>query len=245
MDYNNSSYMPKIFLTFDDGPGPKTLEVAQMLHELGVPSTFFMVGKNMEKMPEVVKKVAELGHAIGVHAYSHEQLGKLGPEQTMAEIKKAADLIEKLTGKKPTLFRAAYGALSANSLGVLKKLGLKHVDWSLDTLDWKRALKGGRIDAGNIVRRAKNGDVVLFHDGAVKEHAGNDGVRGRNLMVALPSLVRDLRSKGFEFQAIKKNIQWSHSLRHVARTQAKYGRARIEALRKRARSAIRRIRRGA
>ena len=93
----------KIFLTFDDGPGTKTVQIAEELHALGIKATFFMVGQNIEKRPDAVKMVAELGHTIGVHAYTHADPRKLDAHQLEQEIGRTAERIEELTGKKPTL----------------------------------------------------------------------------------------------------------------------------------------------
>ena len=171
--------MPKIFLTFDDGPGPKTVEIAEELNKAGIKATFFMTGVNVKAMPWAVKMVAELGHEIGVHAYYHKPLKGLTPREVLTEIRKTAYTITAITGKPPRVFRAAYGALSPLSLEILKRTKLKHVDWSHDTLDWKKAEEGKTLNGKKIAQNIKAGDVVLFHDGGVGRQAGQAGRPGR------------------------------------------------------------------
>jgi peptidoglycan/xylan/chitin deacetylase (PgdA/CDA1 family) len=225
----------KIFLTFDDGPGSKTKEIAKLLSQLGVKATFFMTGTNMERFPETVKEVARQGHEIGVHGYTHENLAKKGIMVAEKELIKNFEQIEALTGKKPTLFRAAYGNLSPEALRVAKRLGLKHVDWSYDTLDWKLAKQTKPINAREITKKAKNGDVVLFHDGAVKGERSIEGIRGRNLVAALPKIVEGLRERNFEFRPIKRSLQPTHRIKYAARLAGKHVRAHAKRFRKRPR----------
>ncbi|MDP6670379.1 MAG: polysaccharide deacetylase family protein [archaeon] len=219
----------KIFLTFDDGPGPKTVDLAELLNKLGIKATFFMVGLNIQTMPGAVKRVAELGHEIGVHAFRHEFLPKLNMRQTVYEIGATANLIEQITGKKPTVFRAAYGRLSSKALAVLEKLGLKHVDWSYDTKDWKKAEELRILDPKEIIKKAKAGDVILFHDGAVGRDMPYAGKRGQNLLRALPTVVNGLRTKGFEFEPIEKQFQKGQRFKYRIRTRLKELRAKFNA----------------
>ncbi len=229
----------KIFLTFDDGPGPKTADIAELLHELGVRATFFMVGSNIQAMPGAVKRVAELGHEIGVHAYHHDFLPKLNMRQTVYEIGVTASLIEKITGKKPTVFRAAYGRLSSKALAVLKKIGLKHVDWSFDTKDWEKARDLKRLDPKEIVGKARTGDVMLFHDGAVGREGSQAGKRGQNLLRALPTIVKGLRARGIKFEPIEKQFQQGQRWKYRIRTRLKEWRAKLGARAEKKRNKIR------
>lgn len=214
-----------IFFTFDDGPGPKTREIAKLLRKNGVKATFFMTSKNIERFPEVVKAVHNMGHVIGVHPHINP---KANHSTTENEIRRTVELIANITGKRPTLFRAAFGLLTPENLVVLNKEKLKYVDWSLDALDWKRAQAGKALEAGKIVYRAKKGDVVLFHDGATTTQRKQELRRGKNLLDALPVIIEGLKKRNFSFHPLENNIQRNHRLKHILRTKGKYVRARIK-----------------
>jgi len=233
--------MPKkIFLTFDDGPGPKTVEIAELLNHLGVKATFFMLGHKAEIMPGAAKRVAELGHEIGVHGYEHKFLPTASLREQVQEIRTATYILAKITGKVPRVYRAAYGRLSPESIEILKRAlsertRLRHVDWSYDTLDWQKVAQGKRFDPKEIVKKAKAGDVILFHDGAVGKYEAQAGERGGNLLRALPDIVAGLKARGMEFEPIEKRFQSGQRLKYKLRCLAKEIRAKIEGYSKRRR----------
>ncbi len=223
----------KVFLTFDDGPGPKTVEIAELLNKLGIKATFFMLGSKVEAKPGAAKRVSELGHEIGVHGYEHTHLPKASLKEAIREIRTTAYLIAKITRKVPKVYRAAYGRLTPEAREILKKTlkektKLRHVDWSHDTLDWKKAANGERLNPKEIIAKTKPGDVVLFHDGATGQYAAQAGVRGLNLLKALPQIAQGLRQKGYEFEPIQSPYQKGTNLRYKLRTLAKNARAKME-----------------
>lgn len=215
----------KAFLTFDDGPGPKSRELAKLLHDHGVKATFFMVGKNIERFPDAVKWIASYGHTIGVHSYEHNPLATLTPEAIERDIGKTAELIERLTGKKPMLYRAPYGQLTPEILAVLKKHGMKHVDWSRDTLDWRHAGAKQELNPVLISSRIHTGDVVLFHDGAAGRQQADEAQRGKNLLEAMPIIIYNLKQRGFSIEPVKRSIQFGQNPKYLARMLAKHVRA--------------------
>ena len=112
----------KIALTFDDGPHYKyTDKILDILEKYGVKATFFVIGENAERHPEKVKRIASLGHEIGNHTYSHPHLKKVSGTELGEEIQKASDVICKLTGKKPVLFRPPEGYCGADIAETAKK----------------------------------------------------------------------------------------------------------------------------
>jgi peptidoglycan/xylan/chitin deacetylase (PgdA/CDA1 family) len=223
----------KVFLTFDDGPGPKTVEIAEILHELGIKATFFMLGTKVEAMPGAVRRVAELGHEIGVHGYEHRQMEKSTLREQVREIRTTAYLIARITGQIPKVYRAAYGVLTPEAREILKrtmaeKTKLRHVDWSYDTLDWKKAANGEMLNPGEIIAKTRPGDVILFHDGAAGQYASQAGVRGLNLVKALPKIAQGLRAKGLEFEPIAEPYQKGTRFRYKLRTALKNARAKMK-----------------
>ena len=149
-----------IALTFDDGPSRKyTPILLDGLKERGVHATFFLMGKNIEREEDIVKRMSEEGHLIGNHSYEHIQLTKAGAKAVCEAVEHTQEQIEAITGKRPEYIRPPYGDWNEE---LEEEIGMTPVLWSLDSLDWK--LK----DTGKIIRQVlkdvKDGDIILLHD---------------------------------------------------------------------------------
>lgn len=149
---------PMIALTFDDGPGARTMELLEVLEQYEAHATFFMQGKNVPKYGDAVKKMLEIGCELGNHSYDHPQLTKLTPEEIQKQIGDTNNLIAKETGQPATVMRPPYGAINDD---VKANVGLPMIIWSIDTEDWKTRNVQSDIDA---VMKAGDGDIVLLHD---------------------------------------------------------------------------------
>ncbi|MDQ0418111.1 peptidoglycan/xylan/chitin deacetylase (PgdA/CDA1 family) [Croceifilum oryzae] len=127
-----------IALTFDDGPDqvytPKVLDI---LKKYRVKATFFLVGNNVEKYPQVVKRIAQEGHQIGNHSYDHANLKKLPDKAYHEQIEKTGRLIRNLVGYTPKAFRPPYGSLSEKQVKWASDKKYLVTQWNVDTLDWK------------------------------------------------------------------------------------------------------------
>ncbi len=152
----------KIALTFDDGPGEATPAVLDMLKQAEMRATFFLCGQNVERYPDLARRIAEEGHEIGNHTYSHPRLLGRTPGKIAWEIQAAQSIIEHRTGRRPTLFRPPYGLRWVGLFSILKRNGLTSVMWSVNSLDWK--LPEEQI-AQRVVNGIRPGAIVLFHDG--------------------------------------------------------------------------------
>ena len=150
---------PMIALTFDDGPGKYTSKLLDALEQYGAHATFFMVGKNVPKYPEEVKRMLEIGCELGNHSYDHAQLTKLTPEGIQGQVNDTNGEIEKVVGKSATLLRPPYGAVDDN---VKQNVGMPMILWSVDTLDWKTKDANATIE--NVLTNAGDGDIILMHD---------------------------------------------------------------------------------
>ena len=164
---NNYNYLNKniynnyklIALTFDDGPSHNTSKLLDILNKYQVKATFFLVGANINKKENVIKKMDNLGMEIGNHTYSHRILSKLKQENIKLEIDKTNDLIYSITGKYPILFRPSYGQTSKK---IRKSSNMPIIIWNIDTLDWKYH-SSDRI-VNSILSKVKEGDIILMHD---------------------------------------------------------------------------------
>ena len=146
--------------TFDDGPGGKyTNKLMDNLDKYDARVTFFVVGSRVNSYKSTLKRAYDQGNEIGSHTYSHSNLTKLNDAELKKEINDTNNLIENVTGAKPTLIRPPYGSTNDK---VKKTSGMYNILWSIDTLDWKHRDKNKVADA--ITKNAFDGAIVLMHD---------------------------------------------------------------------------------
>lgn len=145
----------KIRLTFDDGPNEHTLKILKTLKEFNVKATFFVVGKNCQKFPEILKEIAKEGHSIGNHSFSHSIKFFFDFKK---EIKKTNQIIKKITNIETKIFRPPFGLLPFWIKKYLLKRNYQIVLWDIDTKDWQ-----GKVNL-EIFRKIKPSSILLFHD---------------------------------------------------------------------------------
>ena len=150
-----------VALTFDDGPSPATGKILDLLGERQIRATFFFCGMNVERHPEIVRRAAAEGHTLGNHTYSHPFVYLLGRQRFAEEIDRTQDAIERLTGRRPKLFRPPYGARWFGMFSLLRERGLTAVQWSDTGYDWQN-------DQAAIARatleKIQPGSIILLHD---------------------------------------------------------------------------------
>ncbi|MFL6047562.1 MAG: polysaccharide deacetylase family protein [Propionibacteriaceae bacterium] len=184
-----------VALTFDDGPGPSTLAVLDVLQRQGVPATFFLVGEKAAAEPAMLQRIVAAGHALGDHTWSHNIPSvKAGwRARTLSkEIQHTRRAIVKATGREPCLFRPP-GGIVKGAVKVAHAAQLSMILWSVDTRDW--AAPANKKFAPIIQKRAATGlkqehPVILLHDGG--------GIRTATI-AALPGIINDYRSHGYQF----------------------------------------------
>ena len=150
---------PMIALTFDDGPGKRTDELLDVLKEYHAHATFFVLGTNVERYPDEIKKMHKIGCEVGNHSYDHEDLSKLKKKSLKKQINDTNELISDLTGRGTALVRPPYGAISST---MKKQLKQPMILWNIDTLDWKTRDVDKTIKA--VMDDVKDGDIILLHD---------------------------------------------------------------------------------
>lgn len=160
---NPSETDKKIALTFDDGPNEITLLILEILKKHDVKATFFCIGKNVEKHPEILKQIMEEGHIVGNHSYSHSNFFDFyRKNRVIEEIRKTDALIESISGKKVQLFRPPYGVTNPSIRRALEVTKHKVVGWNIRSLDG--ILKNEKIIFARIKNRIAPGGIVLLHD---------------------------------------------------------------------------------
>ncbi len=178
-----------VALTFDDGPGPTTSAVLDVLRRERVPATFFLIGQQVSSGAALVKRMLAEGHMVAGHSWNHANLSA-GGVLASGQIGSTANAIQRASGFRPCLWRAPYGAVSPALIGVARGLGATPVQWDVDTND------GQLPGSGTIAARAlgaRSGSIVLMHD------AG--GPRAQTL-AALPQIIGGLRSRGYGFVTV-------------------------------------------
>ena len=157
----------RVAFTFDDGPGPHTMHLLDALAERDIQVTFFVLGQQVRRHPEIAARMVADGHEIAFHGYDHRAFTRLSSAQMIDQIERSRVIIYEATGVEPTLFRPPYGAHNANVRATAAELGLPINLWSVDTRDWERrnvtAIMSHFISKkGEIL--IEDGDNVLMHD---------------------------------------------------------------------------------
>ncbi|OMD41902.1 polysaccharide deacetylase [Paenibacillus borealis] len=200
-----------IALTFDDGPDPsETTQILDVLHKYNAKCTFFAIGKKIAAYPEVAKQVIAEGHELANHTYNHVYFKKpISEQQILQELELTEKEIVKISGKHSSLFRPPGGMYDDTLIDVSNNMGLKPVLWSWhqDTRDWNRP--GVWSIYSKVIRNAKNGDIVLFHD-----YVHGQSQTGEALKIILPELAK----QGFRFVTVSELIELSDA------QQVKHGR---------------------
>jgi peptidoglycan-N-acetylglucosamine deacetylase len=185
---------PEIAMTFDDGPhATLTPKLLDLLAERHIKVTFFVLGECVEQNPDVLRRAAREGHEIGNHSWSHPQLNKMSDEAVRSQLRRTDDLIKSVTGKRPTLFRPPYGALTPRQKKwIHDEFGYEIIMWDVDPYDWKEP--GPVTVCNRILKETRPGSIVLSHD----IHSGT--------VAAMPSTLEQLAAKHFKFLTVSELI---------------------------------------
>jgi len=186
-----------VALTFDDGPHPKyTAAVLDLLLKYDAKATFFIVGKNADKYPELVLRSYTEGHELANHTYTHSF--KVSINKLQEELRQTNDTIYSITGFSPVLFRPVGGNYTDAMINAAVKDGYKVVMWSWhqDTQDWKEP--GVKKIVQKVMKGTKPGDVILFHDG---------GGNRTQTIKALEEIIPALKKQGYTFVTISELIE--------------------------------------
>ncbi|MFV8050081.1 polysaccharide deacetylase family protein [Mycobacterium sp. 48b] len=152
-----------VALTFDDGPGPYTDRLLQILKDNDAKATFFEIGNKVAANPEGAKRVVEAGMELGSHTWEHPNMTTIPPEEIPAQFSKASDAIEAATGRRPKLVRTAGGLVNDQVLAEARKQGLADINWDVIPFDWAN---DANIAATRymLMTQIRPNNVVLFHD---------------------------------------------------------------------------------
>jgi len=187
----------KVYLTFDDGPTPEitqwTLEILKLYD---AKATFFCIGENVRKFPDLFKKIQNEGHAIGNHTYNHLNGWKYKQEEYLLNVEKCQETLLEFSEKtavQTPLFRPPYGKLTPKQYKALKQKGYKIIMWDILSADFDTTISPKKC-AGNVLKNSSSGSIIIFHD-SMKA--------AENLKYALPKTLRYLKENGYKMEALK------------------------------------------
>ncbi|MBV9149198.1 MAG: polysaccharide deacetylase family protein [Candidatus Eremiobacteraeota bacterium] len=203
------SHRPRLIaLTFDDGPYPVTTPLLlARLHDLHIPATFFLIGRDAIDFPELTKRIERFGNEIGNHTYSHPNLDQLSSSDVGAQLTKGRDVLRSFVGDPGIglLFRPPHGRYTEATLQTAQRLGYDTVLWNDDPGDW-RAI-GPQALASHIEAHATAPEIILLHSGNLATIA------------ILPEVVERFRKSGYEFVTVSELLKRAslEEMNHPAR----------------------------
>ena len=178
----------KVFLTFDDGPTPAITEwVLEQLRQYDSKATFFCIGNNIEKHPEIFKKIIAEGHAIGNHTFNHLNGWKTSTEEYIENTQRCQSEILNPKSQIPNLFRPPYGKIKPSQSKRLQKLEYKIIMWDVLSYDFDKKITREKC-LDNVLQHIESGSIIVFHD---SNKAWN------NLEYVLPKTLTFLKERGF------------------------------------------------
>lgn len=184
----------KIYLTFDDGPIPEVTEwVLQVLNDYDIKATFFCIGDNIKKHPNIFKKVIQDGHSIGNHTFNHLK-GWDFPTQKYVEnaLLCESEIQSQIKNLKSKIFRPPYGKVKPSQSRKLRNMGYKIIMWDVLSRDYDKEISPEQC-LENIIQNTVSGSIIICHD-STKAF--------KNLEFALPKAIGYLKNKGFLFDTI-------------------------------------------
>ncbi|MFC4597780.1 N-acetylmuramoyl-L-alanine amidase [Cohnella hongkongensis] len=195
--FNGSSREGKrVALTFDDGPDQTvTPQILDILKDNDIKATFFLLGNRVQAHPDMARRIAEEGHAIGNHSWAHPKFDDISMEEALEEIENTQRVLEDTIGYRPNLFRPPYGALQQDKLDRIAEMNLAVVNWTVDTMDWSG------VSTEEIMERVRE---QIYPGGIVLQHSagGKNGLE--NTVEALEQIISELRAEGYSFMTVSE-----------------------------------------
>jgi peptidoglycan/xylan/chitin deacetylase (PgdA/CDA1 family) len=189
----------QIALTYDDGPNdPHTLKLLDVLAKHGVRATFFMIGRYVQQRPDVARAVAQAGHVVGNHTFTHPLLIFKSEAQTRTELLECRSALHDAIGEHSKLFRPPFGGRRPATLRIARELGLQTVMWNVTGYDWNAP--PAAVLEKKVERQMRGGDVILLHDGG---HRAMGADRAQTV-IATDNLIRRYKDQRYEFGTVEE-----------------------------------------
>jgi peptidoglycan/xylan/chitin deacetylase (PgdA/CDA1 family) len=181
-----------VALTFDDGPHPNyTRKFIDLLQSKNAKATFFLIGRQANAFPGLVKELADAGFELANHSWSHPQLTRISPEKVREELANTSRAIAEASGAEVGLLRPPYGSTNAKVQAVAAELGLRIINWSIDTNDWRPNATADSMTS-EILKNVRDGSIILMHD------------RHEKSLITTERVIDKLRAEGYEFVTVSE-----------------------------------------
>ncbi|MHC5201924.1 polysaccharide deacetylase family protein [Myroides sp. LJL119] len=193
LTWNINSSKKTIYLTFDDGPIPQvTPWVLKILKDFQVKATFFCIGDNVKKHPDIFKQIIAQGHTVGNHTFNHLNGWETDLKTYLNNLEKCQEILEKDLSSTTKLFRPPYGKITRDQIKIIQKQGYQIIMWSNLTQDYNLNLTP-KACLKKSIKQIKQGNIIVFHD-SIKAQ--------KNLTYTLPRLLEYLLDQGYSFSCL-------------------------------------------
>ncbi|WP_461764634.1 polysaccharide deacetylase family protein [Myroides sp. LJL110] len=193
LTWNINSSKKTIYLTFDDGPIPQvTPWVLKILKDFQVKATFFCIGDNVKKHPDIFKQIIAQGHTVGNHTFNHLNGWETDLKTYLNNLEKCQEILEKDLSSTTKLFRPPYGKITREQIKIIQKQGYQIIMWSNLTQDYNLNLTP-KACLKKSIKQIKQGNIIVFHD-SIKAQ--------KNLTYTLPRLLEYLLDQGYSFSCL-------------------------------------------
>ena len=201
----------QLALTYDDGPNdPHTLRLLEILARHQVKATFFLIGHYVRQRPDIAREVAQAGHVIGNHTFTHPLLIFKSAAEIRRELSDCRAAIQDAIGEHSNLFRPPFGGRRPATLHVARELGLEPVMWNVTGYDWN-APPASAIER-KVSKQIRGGNVILLHDGGHKQM----GADRSQTVQATDHLIKRYKQEGYSFVTIPEMMQTTGQPEHPA-----------------------------
>jgi peptidoglycan-N-acetylglucosamine deacetylase len=194
----------QIALTYDDGPNdPHTLRLLDVLAKHSARATFFMIGRYVQERPDIARAVAQAGHVIGNHTFTHPLLIFESEARTRTQLVDCHQVLENAVGEHSNLFRPPFGGRRPATLRIARELRLQTVMWNVTGYDWNAP--PAAVIEKKVARQMRGGDMILLHDGGHKSM----GADRSQTVIATENMIRRYRDQAYEFVTVEEMMAGS------------------------------------
>jgi peptidoglycan/xylan/chitin deacetylase (PgdA/CDA1 family) len=192
----------QLALTYDDGPNdPHTPRLLEVLARHNVRATFFLIGRYVKQRTDIARELAQAGHVVGNHTFSHPNLIFCSTLQTRMQLQDCEKALTDAVGEHSTLFRPPFGGRRPGTLRIARALGLEPVMWSVPGWDWRG--KPADYVERKVNGQIRGGDVILLHDGCHEVF----GADRSQTVIATDRLIARYKSEGYEFVTVPEMLK--------------------------------------
>ncbi|MGZ0879140.1 polysaccharide deacetylase family protein [Priestia megaterium] len=201
----NQNIPQYVALTFDDGPSAYTISILDILKRYNISATFFVVGSEVKKFPDIIQRIYREKHIIGNHTWNHPDITTLSRNELWKEINSTNIQIKKIIGHSPDLFRPPYSSINDKNANAIKKFGMTSVLWNVDSKDWQE--KSPLSIQKNVISRIKKKSLIVMHDGDQYGSGPRD-----QIVTSLPEIITYLLKNNYRFLTVPEFHQVAYKI---------------------------------